>query len=542
MNRKISAILIGTFLVTAFAASAPAFAASLPEEAAAYDTAYEVDGDYGGADSDWVSELREQKGMPYLRGINVCLNGEYLDFGSIAPITKDNRTMVPVRAFFEKIDADVTYEQGRISVQMEDGARLEMRLNSPLLTRVKDGETTEITMDVTPYADPASGRTYIPVRYVADVLGAEVTWDDFYEVAYINDWDGLQAEIDRNFTVVNGLLAAAQERWDESKNYNSKDKFTVSGTLYGENKDDTAIFSLTGDTYFNHAAISSDLLVDADLGGMKDTIFSELPDAVAEVIEALDGSRFQVIADLESGAFYGKGSRLSEMSGGALPNDTWLGTFLDEAEAAELQRAADPIMGRTMTVGQLIVDQARGSYWAESAYTDAVSNGRKTQLLLGDPYFTQKTNGNATTYSTQGDMLTLMSRVESLGLREEFGLSGDMTVFDLLEEAGKQPSVNYALSFTLTDGKLSGYTMTGKLKQSGTVPFELSFDLQGSRSAAKLTAAFKGTYIGKLEMRMDSAAAETVTAPLSAPASGEKVMDLEELLDGWRSAEPDSPY
>lgn len=545
MNRKISAILICTSFITTFAASAPAFAISIPEDGSGYDMTYEWDGEYGDegySDDDWMAELREQMGMPYPKGINICLNGEYLNFDDDAPFTKDGRTMVPVRAFFEKMGAEVVYEQGSIAVQMKDGCQLKMNLNSPQLTCIEDGESMKTTMDVTPYADAVSSRTYIPVRYVADVLGAEVAWDDYYEVAYINDWDGLQAQIDQKFTVMNSLLSAAQARWDETKNYNSKDKFAFSSTLYGENRDDTATFSLSGNTYFNHAGISSDLLVEADLGGMKDTIFSELPDEIAEVIAALDGSRFQVIADLQNGIFYGKGNRLSEMSDGRLPNDAWLRAALDEEETSELQYAAGSMMGETVTVGKLIVDQAKGRYGGDNVYADAVASGKKAELLLGDSYFSQKTSGNAVTYSTQGDMLSLVSRIESMGLWEELGLPEDTSVFDLIGDAGKFSSVNYALSFTLSDGKMSGVTMTGKLKQNGTVPFEIILDLQGDSRSAKMTAELKGTYIGKLEMRMESTAAETSAAPLTAPADGEIVMDLGDMLDNWWLIEPDSSY
>lgn len=534
MNRKIAAALICTSLITTFSFATPVLAVSDDMVGYVglnnyYDDFYDSYDNYG--DSHWIAEYREESGMSYAQGINVCLNGEYLDFGSAAPTAKDGRTMVPLRAFFEKLGADIAYDQGRITVQMEDGTTIEMHLDDTQLAYTKDGKTTEITMDVVPYSEPVTGRTYIPVRYVADVLGYEVSWDDFYEVAYINDWDGLQVELNENFTVANRFLAAAQARWEADKNYNSKDKITVSGTLYGEDEDDTATFSLKGNTYFNHSAINSDLTVSADLGGMKDTIFSELPDEVVDAINALNGSRFQIIADLENGAFYGKGSRLSEMSGGALPDDTWLSSSLDKEEATALYDAAGSFTDKTLTIGQLIVDQAKNhSYSLEDAYTDAVLGGKKLQLVLGDAYFTQNTSGKAVTYSTKGDMLTLMSRVDSMGLQDEFGLGGDMSVFGLMDAVGKQ-TLNYAMSFTLTEGKLSDYAITGKMKQNGTVPFEMSVDLKGNQNSATLSAAFKGTYIGKLEMQMNSTAVETATEPLTVPPAGEKMLNLDDQLN-----------
>ncbi len=34
-----------------------------------------------------------------------------------------------------------------------------------------------LAMDLAPFVDPASNRTYVPVRYLAQALGAAVTWD-----------------------------------------------------------------------------------------------------------------------------------------------------------------------------------------------------------------------------------------------------------------------------------------------------------------------------------------------------------------------------
>ena len=40
-------------------------------------------------------------GMPFPEGINVSLNGTYLDFGGLEPIAVNGRTLVPFRALLE---------------------------------------------------------------------------------------------------------------------------------------------------------------------------------------------------------------------------------------------------------------------------------------------------------------------------------------------------------------------------------------------------------------------------------------------------------
>ena len=53
-----------------------------------------------------------------------------------------------------------------------------------LNTVVVDGNT--YTMDVAPYIDP-NGRTMIPVRYLADVLGMTTTWDSEDQTVTLNN-------------------------------------------------------------------------------------------------------------------------------------------------------------------------------------------------------------------------------------------------------------------------------------------------------------------------------------------------------------------
>ena len=57
----------------------------------------------------WDEYLRvekEEMGMPYPDGINVSLNGAYLDFGGTAPLAASGCTMVPFRAFLEGLGAE----------------------------------------------------------------------------------------------------------------------------------------------------------------------------------------------------------------------------------------------------------------------------------------------------------------------------------------------------------------------------------------------------------------------------------------------------
>ena len=70
----------------------------------------------------WDEYLRvekEEMGMPYPDGINVSLNGAYLDFGGTAPLAASGCTMVPFRAFLEGLGAEVAFDGSRIAAALE---------------------------------------------------------------------------------------------------------------------------------------------------------------------------------------------------------------------------------------------------------------------------------------------------------------------------------------------------------------------------------------------------------------------------------------
>ncbi len=89
------------------------------------------------------------------------------------PILYQNRTLVPMRKIFEELGADVTWNQAEQKVTGKKGGRTvsvvigqkEMQVNN----------TTHI-LDTPPLI--LSGRTLVPVRAIAEGLGASVSWDE----------------------------------------------------------------------------------------------------------------------------------------------------------------------------------------------------------------------------------------------------------------------------------------------------------------------------------------------------------------------------
>ena len=111
--------------------------------------------------------------------ITVVLNGEWLTFDQ-PPIAVDGRTLVPVRAIFEALGAEVIWDPSDQSVfayRESDGRAVLLYLDDTVMAyRLdSDSEPVAIELDVPPMA--INNRTLVPIRAVAESFDCDVEWD-----------------------------------------------------------------------------------------------------------------------------------------------------------------------------------------------------------------------------------------------------------------------------------------------------------------------------------------------------------------------------
>ena len=105
-----------------------------------------------------------------LGSTEMLVNNNIVDMKDAAPFAQNNRTYVPFRALGEALGAEVEYDQTAKTVTYELGStKIVMTLDSKTYTV----NGAEKTMDVAPFAK--DNRTYVPVRFVGEGLGFEVT-------------------------------------------------------------------------------------------------------------------------------------------------------------------------------------------------------------------------------------------------------------------------------------------------------------------------------------------------------------------------------
>ena len=92
-----------------------------------------------------------------------------------SPVIKNSRTMLPVRFVAEAFGANVGWDGATSTATLtgSDGSVVSITIGASVA--IVNGK--EVTLDSPAYIDPATNRTYLPVRAVAEALGATVFWN-----------------------------------------------------------------------------------------------------------------------------------------------------------------------------------------------------------------------------------------------------------------------------------------------------------------------------------------------------------------------------
>lgn len=103
------------------------------------------------------------------QNVTVKVNGQPMSFDQ-PPVMRNGRVFVPMRAIFERLGSSVVYSNGNINSQ-GNGRSVHLVIGSTSAS--VNGQP--ISMDVAPFS--IAGRTLVPLRFVAQALGANVDWN-----------------------------------------------------------------------------------------------------------------------------------------------------------------------------------------------------------------------------------------------------------------------------------------------------------------------------------------------------------------------------
>ena len=104
--------------------------------------------------------------------ISVYMNNEKLNF-DVEPIIVNNRTMVPMRDTFEKLGAEVSWDDtSRTATAIKGRKYIAVTIGSPFINTYSSSIKTDVPTMIT------DNKTLVPLRAVSEAFNCEVTWDE----------------------------------------------------------------------------------------------------------------------------------------------------------------------------------------------------------------------------------------------------------------------------------------------------------------------------------------------------------------------------
>ena len=105
--------------------------------------------------------------------IRVFIDDKLLDFEDTDPIIENSRTLVPMRAIFEALGAEVEWDDAnKTALATKDDITVSLKIDD----NIAHINNEPVELDVP--ARIKNSRTLVPIRFIAESLNANVTWDD----------------------------------------------------------------------------------------------------------------------------------------------------------------------------------------------------------------------------------------------------------------------------------------------------------------------------------------------------------------------------
>ena len=123
--------------------------------------------------------IKEGTDLRALAPVTVEIDGIEMDF-DVKPRVLNGRTMVPLRAIFEALGAEVEWEQ---ESQKVTATKYSKTVTLALGNTTAYVDEIPIALDVAAFAE--AGRTLVPVRFISESFDCQVSWDNERKIVSI---------------------------------------------------------------------------------------------------------------------------------------------------------------------------------------------------------------------------------------------------------------------------------------------------------------------------------------------------------------------
>ncbi len=136
--------------------------------------------------------------------VTVTYNGEQIAFSHALPEIIDGRTMVPLRAIFERMGCEVAFEDGVVTAT-RNNQEIKLKIGD-LNAYIRDGDVEEqCELDVAPVI--VNDSTLVPVRFIAQAFGCKTNWNPNMREVVIIDVNAWQEALAAQAPLADALLS-----------------------------------------------------------------------------------------------------------------------------------------------------------------------------------------------------------------------------------------------------------------------------------------------------------------------------------------------
>ena len=450
---------------------------------------------------------------------DVMIDGKYVTFTDAAPQNINGRVMVPFRAILEALGADVVYDNATKTVTATLGeTEISFLPSKSDLTVITSGETSTTKMDVVPFLDPNTGRTYVSAKYVAEAFGYAVGWDSSEKTVVIIDFGTLFANASEDFSILELMMTSET---DMEQAYKTSGTMEYDLTMYAYGTEDSSMgFDASYTGLQKGMDVDMDMAISVDVQALVNQVDTTLDTELTKMLGILSDMKIQVKLNGETGDMYIKGDALN-MLFGETKTGTWYKMNLYETYESigiDLQGLMGTLTANnSMTLEGLLTLMANmySSVLTTETYDEVVATYDLAKALIGDAAFKTSTSGNVTTYT---------AKIDSASILKAIATYSDMAQIKSALQGFK--TLEGSITIKASNNTLNSYELTFGAKDAD---MDVSGTMTGNLTDAKLTMTMDMVNVMKLKMSVTSNVTETnQTVNVSIPA-GATVVNISEL-------------
>lgn len=260
--------------------------------------------------------------------IQIQLNGKDITFTDAKPIINVGHVYVPFRTVFEALNSQVDYDSATGAITAKrDGKTVSLKSGSSDISVDDNGKGSKFKSD-TPVL-VKSGRTYVPVRTIAQAFGCRVGWDSNNKTAIIVDKDLYNEKLSGTYTYADKLYSFLSGIDAKDKAINcSLNILTGFKNDDGTDASVTLNFAITGSQTKDASSLN---IAVSSSGKNIDKLLEDIGNENQKLVKDLESSNISLVLDSKNSKFYIKGDLISDLLN--VSDGTWLTLSKDDLES-----------------------------------------------------------------------------------------------------------------------------------------------------------------------------------------------------------------